>query len=389
MSGITLPAEIAGGAVLIGGPAAYWVVAIRGAARHERAVLKEHAHATRARYAAVEAAEDNQSFSPEVIEQSVADVVALAKGVWLDGTSGALEERLDGSLVKAWARSCQSSLGTGLEAAGKPSVDFLSVINRGDEAEDRVVVRVRLRLRCKYPRLRTPSAYRVHLDQRWTFGRRGSDWLLLSVGGDPLAGPVLAAPLIPTPSSDTVRLREESLAELADAQKVGDDVVLSDLVSADEPPAFALLDLSLADSRFLPVLIAAELAHLVEAWEGAVDGAEAPLEALASAEARTALLRPGHRTRLVVRDAVLKSWEPTRLDLSRQPPAIEVRLEVEAVRYVVRDDGRAVAGNQTDPRRMTVTWTLELTEAGRAPWRLVASTSPAEAIPGWPWRPSR
>lgn len=384
MSALGVAAEVAGGVVLIGGPAAYWMIALRGAARHERAVRREHAHATRARYAAVEAAEDNPSFSPAAIEQSVARIVALADGLWRAWAFEALDGRPDAGLVRAWARSCQSWLGHGLEAASTPSVDLLSVVNRDDEEEDRVVVRVRVRIHCRHPRLGALGAHHVHLDERWTFGRSGSCWVLLSVGGDPLAGPILAAPLIPTPSSDAERLREESLADLARAQMVSNDIVLSDLVSADEPPAFVLLDLSLVDSRFLPALIAAQLAHLVEAWEGAVTGSEAPFEGLASADARTALLRPGRGARLVVRDVVLESWEPTRIDLSRQPPAIEVRLEVAAVRYVVRDDGGAVAGNEVDPRRMILTWILELTGSTRALWRLITSNSPAEAIPGWP-----
>jgi predicted lipid-binding transport protein (Tim44 family) len=115
-----------------------------------------------------------------------------------------------------------------------------------------------------------------------------------------------------------------------------------------------------------------------------VVGSEAPREELASAEARAAFLRPSGGTRLVVRDAVLKSWEATRLELSRDPPAVEVKLDVEAVRYVVRDSGSAVAGNHTDVRPMAVTWVLELTNSARAPWRLATSSNPAKAIPGWP-----
>ena len=48
------------------------------------------------------------------------------------------------------------------------------------------------------------------------------------------------------------------------------------------PPAFALLDLSVVDSRFGPPLAAAELAHHLEAWQGAVVGSEAPREELAA-----------------------------------------------------------------------------------------------------------
>jgi hypothetical protein len=267
---------------------------------------------------------------------------------------------------------------------GKPSIDLLRVVNRDDEEEDRVVVRVFLHLHCSHPRLGLVATRYVHLDERWTLGRSGSGWVLLSIGGDPLAGPVLTAPLVPNPSFDAERLREESLVELASAHRVGDDVALSDLVSADEPPALALFDLSLLDGRFESALIASELAHLLEAWEEAGTGSEAPFEKLASAHARSALLRPRHGTRLIMRDAVLKSWEPTRLELTRKPPAIEVALDVEAVRYVVADGSSHVTGDETDPRRMGLTWVLELTGPTEAPWQLVRSNNPAEAIPGWP-----
>jgi hypothetical protein len=204
----------------------------------------------------------------------------------------------------------------------------------------------------------------------------------MSVSGDPLADPVLAAPLIPNPSADTERLTDESLAELADRQKVGDGVALSDLVNDDDPAAVALLDLSVVDSRFGPELIAATLARLLEAWEGAVHGAEAPLEELASDGARNALLRPSPGTRLMIRDGVLKSWEATDLHLSRHPPMIDVTVNVEAVRYLVSDDGTALAGNRSDPHQMELTWVLELRGSARDPWQLMTSNSLAAAIPG-------
>jgi hypothetical protein len=112
-----------GTAGLLGAVAAYWVTAIRGAARHEHAVLKEHARANRAHYAAVEAAEDDPAFSPDAIEHYVVEVVALAGRFWQTGKFDALDDRADADLVRAWARSRQSSLGSGLSTKGKPSVD--------------------------------------------------------------------------------------------------------------------------------------------------------------------------------------------------------------------------------------------------------------------------
>lgn len=379
--------EIAAGVLVLGGVGAYWIAAIAGAARHARALREEHVHATRAHYAAVEAALDNPSYSPDAIEQTVAEVVALANGLWRKGTIRSSRGRIDEPVIRAWAKSCQFELGKGLEAVGRPAIDLLNVINRDDEEEDRFVVRVRLRIRCKHPSFGTLpgglGAHHTHLDERWTFGRSEDNWILLSVDGDPLAGPILKAPLVSTPSSDTERLREESLAELASAQKVGAEVALEDLVSADEPPALALLDLSIIDPRFLPALIAEELAHLLESWEAAVTGSEGPLEELASVKARTALLRPRHGTRMIVRDAVLKSWETTRLDLARDLPAVEVTLNVEAIRYVVSDNGTALAGSDTVVHEMELMWMLELTDSPQVPWHLVASNIPAEAIHGW------
>jgi hypothetical protein len=84
-----------------------------------------------------------------------------------------------------------------------------------------------------------------------------------------------------------------------------------------------------------------------------------------------------------LRDAVLKSWEPKRLDLSRRPPAIEVTLDVEAVTYVVTIGTSDRFGNEKDARRTTLKWTLELTDSKRVPWQLTTSSSPAEEIPGW------
>jgi hypothetical protein len=144
-----------------------------------------------------------------------------------------------------------------------------------------------------------------------------------------------------------------------------------------------MLDLSVIDGRFLPPLIAAVLSHLLQAWETAATGSQAPLEALASPEAATVLLHPGPGLHMVMRDAVLKSWEATHLELARRPPAIAVNLTVEAVRYVSTDDGHERFGNDSDRRNMSLTWTLALTDTPRTPWRLAATDNPATPIPGW------
>ena len=360
----------------------YWLLVVVSGVRHELAVRRRHIRADRAYYAAIEAAEDEPAFAPDAIRQAIAQLVALADRMWR-AQIAELEDRPDAGLIRAWARARESWLGGGLRVRGTPYVELLRVVNRAGESEDRVVVRVRIRVRRRRPPLNFYTAPRVRLDERWTLGRYDGRWVLLSVEGDALAGPILTAPLIPTAAHDTERLREESLAELASAQAAPADVSPSELVAPDAPPAFALLDLSVVDGRYLPVLVAAQLAHLVEAWEEAVTGSPEPLAALASDEALTALLRPAPGKRMVIRDATLTSWEPVRLELSAQPPMIVVRVEIEAARYVVTDDGTRRAGVDNEPRSIILIWRLELTDSRRMPWRLVGSTSPAHGIPGW------
>jgi hypothetical protein len=48
-----------------------------------------------------------------------------------------------------------------------------------------------------------------------------------------------------------------------------------------------LLDLSLVDDRFSPLLIAAAVRHIVEAWEAASDVPEAPALTIATRSAWT------------------------------------------------------------------------------------------------------
>lgn len=371
-------------AIAVAGTVAFgWLAPLARQARRERASLRAHARATRVYYAAIEAAEDDPGFSPEAIAQSVLGAVGIAARGWRAQTFVPTDTRPDAALIMAWARSRQSWLGSGLRVSGHPSVDLLRVVNRVGEEEDRAVVRVRLRIHCRHPRHGLWGIRHVRVDERWTLGRCEGLWVVLSVEGDPLAGPLLNAPSIPNRSADDARLLEESLAELADKQKVVDHVALGDLVDADEAPTLTMLDLSVVDGRFLPPLIAMQLIHLIEAWEVAVHGSEMPLAAIASAEATATLLRPAPDMRFIIRDAQLRSWEPVALRLSRRPPAMDVKLNIEAVRFVQSDGGRERIGNDIRRTEVELTWTLELTGSPSTPWRLAATTNPAQRLPGW------
>ena len=260
-------------------------------------------------------------------------------------------------------------------------MDIVSLVNRQDEAEDRVVLRVRMHIRCATH----GRANAMHIPTsagRWDACRR----ILgpLAVSADPLSDQILSAPLVVGPAADTERLGEESLAELSMANSTLSGPKLSELVSPDEEPSRALGDLSVVDARFTPALLDAALRNLVDVWGTAVAGSESPLAKRASPEACEALLRPGPDARLVVRDLVLRSWVIKKLHLNRTPPAVDVELHLTAVRYVMRFGSALRAGSTHRAPRDAPGVDSRAQQLTEVPWHLIATSSPAADIPGWP-----
>jgi hypothetical protein len=148
---------------------------------------------------------------------------------------------------------------------------------------------------------------------------------------------------------------------------------------AHDAPAYAqLLDLAQLDGRFSPVLIAASVQRVVEAWEESSTGSQQPLALVASQSAATALLHPDAsdgEARLVVRDATVERCEPIELELSSTPPMVRLGVDVSAVRYLW--DGAAPIGGNIEARHpMSMSWTLELRDNREPPWQLLRTTNP-------------
>jgi hypothetical protein len=370
------------GVVAVGGIA--WLSFVRDRFVRRRAELREHRRARRAEAAAVEASLEDEAFAPELVRSIVGEVLAFAEDVWRE-VEPRTARRVDAGVIRFWARSLVAWLGTDLRLVGEPSVDFLRVINRPGEAEDRVVLRVRLRVH-RAGRVAIGEPRTVVVDERWTLGRADGEWMLLSIDSDPLAPRVLAGGLIPAEWADRERLREQSLAELGSADAVGEDTDLSGLVSPDAPPAQQLLDLSQIDGRFDRELLYASISHLVEAWEEACTGSQGPLAAVASPDAVGVLLHPpgGDRgNRLVLRDAEVEGWEPTSVLLSSRPARVEIRVTVSAVRYMIASlSGAHVGGSVEIRHEMPLEWTLALSTSSTRPWRLMHTSNPAKEIPG-------
>ncbi len=329
-------------AVVAGG----WAALARAGAsqrRHEWIARRRAREATRA---AVVAAGGRESFDPAHITGAV---VAMLDDAALTWRGPAEESRADpAGVLGRWAR--EHDAGPGSELRGARAVDLLRVVNREDESEDRVVVRVRVSIR--RGRVSGPLDPRVlHVDERWTLARDGSRWRLVEFDAQPLADELLRAPQIPSGDTDDARLAESSLEDLA--EDASSPASVAGLADADASPRAQLLDLFLLDERFAPDFIAATLRGVVEAWEESTTGSETPLRARATEAAAQQLLAPETgwaSARLILRDATLTGWKPLAVDTA-DPPRVTLTATVTAVRYLIDGATGAALAGARDIRR--------------------------------------
>ena len=379
------PDEIIGGGVVFATLGVAWLALARDAVRRWRSERWATRRSREAEAASIEASLEIEAFAPDRVREAVEEILGLATAVWTGTDEPILERRGDGGMIGAWALSHGSDTGTHVE--GRPRVDLLRVVNRAGEIEDRVSVRVRGRVHQHHAS--TPlGPHTVRFDERWTLGRNGEGWELLEFDADPLASELLRAQVIPAEWADQERLGERSLAELAHGD-VHSGFHVSELAGDGAPPYRQLLELSVVDGRFVPLLVQSTLRHLIDAWEQATIADGEALSLRVSPEAYDQLLHPrggNVPTRLVLRDATLRGWRPTAVEVRPDPARIVIFLRVSAVRYLINTaDGSHLAGSPEYQHEITLHWTLELTESAELPWRLIASTNPAADMPGtWP-----
>lgn len=168
-----------------------------------------------------------------------------------------------------------------------------------------------------------------------------------------------------------------SLRELA-SESWGSSITLADLVDIGAPPEQQLRELSVIDDRLSPLLLAATLTHIVDAWEEAGDGSEAPLREVATKQAARSLFYPGGpRGRRFIRDAKLEHWKAVRVDLNKTRPSVSVAVNLKAACF--RSDGRHVSGDDRKLRDLDLVWTLELADGHEHEprWRLASSEAQA------------
>jgi predicted lipid-binding transport protein (Tim44 family) len=374
------------------------VVALYGYMQSARYKARRQERVRRVQLAAAEASEDDRAFAPEVVHDQATNLFTEIQKAWDARDRERLGKLVGRDLMVEWTRRLDDFDRRGwhnrVRLVDGPHVEYVGMVNRSDDRDDRVVVRVEATLtdfvqdRAGRRITHDESASdRRHLCEYWTLGKREGDgrWMLISIEQRAEGDHHLASDLVATPWDDTARLRDEALVEGAAEDKLPEGVRAAEVasVSYEHDARAKALDLSLVDARFAPDVLEVAVRRVVSAWAEAVDGSDDALEALSSPAALQDLLHPGDETantRLVVRGPRVLGVTIESLNVDVEPPRMRVAVLAEGRRYVEdRDTAAVLSGSQSTVTRFTEQWTLALEGDDANPWRIVDAKAPSSA----------
>jgi len=335
--------------------------------------------------ASAEAAGDDAAFAAEEVRGEAAALLNLIVEAWTARDRDALRRMLGEDLLVEWERRLDDFDRKGwhnvCEIVEGPKVQYLGLVNRADDADDRVTVRVESRQRdvvidrAGNTITRTNQSETVTVAEYWTLGKRDGRWALFSIEQDAEGAHHLDAEIVASPWGDESRLRDEAVTELAGADALPAEQIaqVADL-DFDGTARAAALDLAMVDARFAPDVLEAAARQAVAAWAEAVDGDDAALERAATPGAVRELLYGGdasQRTRLVVRGPRLQALRITALHAGAVPPAMVVEADLSGRRYREdRDTVAVVEGSKEREVSFTERWTMTLDGDEATPWRI-------------------
>ncbi len=355
-------------------------------------VERQRRRRRRARVAAVQlaaarAADDDAVFAPETVTAEATRLCEAIMKAWTARDREALARHLGPDLLVEWDRRLDDFDAKGwhnvCELLQPPEVEYVGLVNRTTDAEDRAVVRITAQLR-DFVRDRDGNVIKKNdeddeitsLEEYWTLAKRDGGWILASIEQDAEGGHHLESAIIATPWEDTARLRDDSATELAVADAIPDDQVreVADL-DFEGDARIAAMDLSVVDGRFAPDVLEAAARRAVDAWAEAVDGDDGALAAVATPDAAARLLHPnGPQTRLVVRGPRLTGLRIAALDAATQPATMTVEAQLSGRRYLEdRDTAAVLSGSKDAATDFTERWTLALDGDGGTPWKIVSA----------------
>jgi predicted lipid-binding transport protein (Tim44 family) len=370
------------------------LVSAIGAVGPHRARKRRAARTRDVELASAVAADEDEAFAAETVRAEAAKLYAEVQAAWTERDLDRLRTLASPDLLLEWERRLDDFARKGwhnrVQLRSEPHVEYVGLVNRADDGDDRVVVRIECVLR---DYVLTETGKRIMRDgadsetvtscEYWTLYKRDGGWRLASIEQDAEGAHHLEGAIVATPWDDTRRLHEDAVAERAadEAAPAGfSPAALADL-DFDGTARAAALDLALADGRFDPDLIEASVRRVVEAWAQAVDGDDAALDAAARPAAVVELLHPGdpsRQTRLVVRGPRVDALQIVARDAGAEPATIAVELRVAGRRYVEdRDTAAVVSGSRDREDEWTEHWTLALDGERDWPWRIAATRVPA------------
>jgi hypothetical protein len=343
-------------------------------------VLRDRVARLRGHRVALIASLDDPAFDPDTIRGAVGAIAAAVDEIWAGARSDLVSARPDARLLEEWAAQIVQSTGPGVRIARPPTLRIIGLVNREGEQEDRIVARVRIALRRDTHSMTWPgdgtimATRRARFTQRWTLMRVGGQWYLASAvpaGHDRVP---FARARIASAVDDSARLREAALRELAGNDRTPHP---AELIDHHSQPGTQLTELAMLDERFSPALIEATLRRVIECWEIAGVGSEAPLRAICTTPAITQLRHPaGAGMTRTIHDASLNTWTVTRLDAAAAHPTITTQVTINGT---WRNQGARFSGAAGGPfRTLREVWTLALRDGpdGQPQWRLVHSGPP-------------
>jgi predicted lipid-binding transport protein (Tim44 family) len=350
----------------------------------------------RVRTASAEAAEDDPYFAGSELEGHARGLFVACQSAWDARDVTQLSSLVGEDLLVEWKRRLDDFERKGwhnrVSVLGTPKIEYVGLVNREDDTEDRAVVRITASLRAfvvdrsgrKIMRSGSKSE-QITLCEYWTLARSGdAAWKVVSIEQRAEGDHHLDSEIVASPWSDS-RLEDEALTELAVEDGLPPGFVTADLavVEFDGSAREQALDLSLADARFAPDVLEAAARRAVAAWAEAVDGNDTSLLEVATPEAVSELLYGGDaskKTRVVVRGPTARAIRIMAVDVSHEPATMKIEVELGGRRYVEdRDTAAVVSGSKERSTTFSGRWTLVLQQAndGLGPWLLARPTTAA------------
>jgi predicted lipid-binding transport protein (Tim44 family) len=347
----------------------------------------------RVELAAAEAAESDPAWAADEVRIAAAKLFMDIQLAWDADDRARLHALVGPDLMREWERRLDDFDRRGwrnrVQVLGEPSAELVGMNHRGQEATDRVAVRIDARMKDyvidrfgRHLKRNGRLGETTRVREFWSLGRIGGQWKLISIEQNQEGAHALDEQIVATPWADERGLRDAALVEgaVADAAPKGTSPAELVSVSYEGNAQAAANDLSLADGRFSPDILEVAARRAVQGWAEAIDGPDDALDAIATPQAKRELLYAGDTSgslRMVVRGPVVKRIRIVALDAAAEPATMTIEVDLTGRRYLEnRDTAGVVAGSRTRTQSFTERWTLSLTDDERQPWRITSAGAP-------------